>query len=153
MGRLGGAALGVALLVGSLSAPAVAERGPGTRTETGNYLMPSISAFQCQKDNSVGCVVLTPEGNERFIHVEVKDASGMAVYAYVNQDADGDGYSDIDGPICGQTDYPLRITPRVPVRVFILPAYTFCPGAIATQGTVEGIFGTSYGAVWKAARD
>lgn len=141
------------LIVGALGAPAVARNKAATRSEEGSYLHPSFEVFRCERENSNGCVEFFPQAKERFIHVEVTDAAGMAVYAYVNQDADRDGWSDIDGPICGRTEYPLRIVPEVPVRVFILPTWSLCPGAVATTGTVEAIFGNSYAEVFKAAKD
>lgn len=138
------------LLLATVAVPAQAGQDDKTRTASGAYLVPSILAFSCQETNGVGCVQFLPRRGERYIHVEVRDAGGMAVYAYVNQDSTNDGISDIDGPICGRTQFPLRIVPGVPVRVFVLPTYEMCPGAVATHGTVEATFGGSYGVVRKA---
>lgn len=139
------------LLLATVAVPARAGDAEKTRTVSGTYLVPSIRAFSCQETNGIGCVKFLPRRGERFIHVEVRDASGMAVYAYVNQDSTNDGVSDIDGAICGRTQFPLRIVPQVPVRVFVLPTYTMCPGAFATHGTVEATFGGSYGDVKRAS--
>lgn len=140
------------LLLAALALPAQARVSGKSRTASGTYAAASIMAYNCAETEGLGCVRFTPKAGERFIHVEVQDATGMPVYAYVNQDANGDGYSDIDGAICGRTRYPLRIVPHVPVHVFVLPSYSFCPGAVATRGTVEATLG-GYEAVRRAASE
>ncbi len=142
------------LLLPALALPARAGGGGKTRSVSGTYAVSSFfPAFRCAESEGVGCVRFTPKAGERYIHVEVQDAAGLDVYAYVNQDADGDGYSDIDGAICGRTEFPLRIVPGVPVHVFVFTSYTYCPGAVATHGTIEVTLGGGYDVVRKAASD
>ena len=83
-------------------------------------MVPFLLVIGCAETEAKGCVQFTPKANERFIHVEVEDETGTPVYAYVNQDTNGDGRSDIDGAICGRTESPLRVVPEVPVNVFVL---------------------------------
>ena len=84
--------------------------------------------------NSCGSI---PTGaNENFVHIKIEDAAGMAVYASVGQDLDGDNFADNSVNICGESEEPLQITPGVELMVFPWAVGgPSCPG-IATTGTV-----------------
>lgn len=88
---------------------------------------------------------------ERFIHVEINDASGTPTQGFVNQDANEDGSSDIDGLICGRTEEPLKVVPKIPIHIFVLAHLSDCPDSFGTTGTVTAILGRTASEVAKAA--
>ena len=103
---------------------------------------PGFTAF-CYIEGApgVGCVRVTPRKGERFVYVEIADASGTATQGFVNQDWNGDGSSDIDGLICGRTEEPIRVKPEVPIHIYVLAHLPDCPDSYGTTGTVTTVFG------------
>lgn len=89
------------------------------------------------------CVEVFPEAGEKFVKVEVKDASGQKQYGFISQgDTDGDGISDGYGNFCGTHAEPVELaSASAAVRVSFYPgATTDCAPSIATTGTVVYTF-------------
>lgn len=93
------------------------------RTEELPYEMPAQGAytpivwawaFDCFEAR--GCVVIQVNNKERFLSLEIEDATGLPVYAQLR-----DPYRD--GPIAhiyGQTEKPIRVYPSL-LALHILP--------------------------------
>ena len=91
----------------------------------------------------VGCVVFPIEPGERFVSIDVADASGDDVWASVYTYGYTDG-TDTHEHVCGRTDAPLPLTDGLEELVVITTQTTGgvtnpCPGP-ATQGTVTAVF-------------
>ncbi len=91
----------------------------------------------------VGCVVFPIEPGERFVSIDVADASGDDVWASVYTYGYSDG-TDTHEHVCGRTDAPLALTDGLEELVVITTQTTGgvtnpCPGP-ATQGTVTATF-------------
>lgn len=91
--------------------------------------------------NSCGNVAIGPD--DRFMEVEVTDASGTAVQLDLGQDTDEATVgTEVDlGTICGASNEPIAIqAPGVPITTF---PWAFgspdCPG-VATTGTIKFTF-------------
>ena len=138
----------------SLHATASADGRSPTRKVEGRYAVstPGFFAF-CPLEGApgFGCVRITPQKGERFVHVEINDASGTPTQGFVNQDSNGDGSSDIDGLICGRTEDPLKVVPEVPINIFVLAHLSDCPDSAGTTGTVTATFGKRMAEVAAAA--
>lgn len=151
--RLVAVALAV-VVAAALQAPVIAAGKQRTRAVELRYTAPTPGFFAfCDADRpeiTVGCVQVMPEKGERFIHVQIADASGTATQGYVNQDSNGDGSSDVDGLFCGSTEFPLKIVPKVPITIYVLAHLSDCPDSVGTTGTMTATFGSDYDAVAKA---
>ncbi|MGH2806753.1 MAG: hypothetical protein ACRDKT_05700 [Actinomycetota bacterium] len=81
---------------------------------------------------NLGCVEIPIKPTERFLELEIVDASGLPAPAWVAQEGTHAG-----GPVCGSTDKPMRIAPGVAILLWMYPymASPLCPG-ISTTGTV-----------------
>lgn len=91
----------------------------------------------------VGCVVFPIEPGERFVSIDVADASGDDVWASVYVYGYTDG-TDTHEHVCGRTDSPLALTDGLEELVVITTQTTGgvtnpCPGP-ASQGTVTAVF-------------
>lgn len=122
--------------------PRAANRGRKVEASYGNGLSGGTEgvAFACINEKPpVGSCVLVPAGlRETLVHVEVVDASGLPVPAYVrpHNDVPRGGVQ-----ICGATTDPVRIYPGVEVEVTLNAVHpgNRCPG-LATTGTVKLTF-------------
>lgn len=90
----------------------------------------------------VGCIQVPVEKGERFISIEVTDASGGDVWASVYVYGYSDG-TDVHEHVCGRSDAPLAIADGLEEVVVVITQTTSgatnpCDGA-ATQGTVTSI--------------
>ncbi len=91
----------------------------------------------------VGCVRIPIEAGERYVSLEVTDASGDDVWASVYVYGYSDG-TDTHEHVCGKSDAPLAIASGVEELVVVITQTTggatnSCAGA-ATQGTVTAVF-------------
>lgn len=91
----------------------------------------------------LGCVRFAIEPGERFVSLEVADATGEDVWASVYIYGYSDG-TDSHEHVCGKSDSPLSIGPGVEELVVVITQTTGgatnpCAGA-ATQGTVTAVF-------------
>lgn len=86
------------------------------------------------------CGRLAAGSKEKFVTIEITDATGLPVYATVSQDLDGDSFSDESTTICGTSTEPISIHPGVEVIVFPWAVgRPSCPG-LATTGVVKATF-------------
>ena len=148
--------LAVGLVAGALLAPA-AEAGKRKkkkskpRVVSAAYQTPAIGvatpavsggASICPNDPNIGCVEFPTTRKDRYVKIEVTDASGQEAGGYVSQgDTNGDGVGDLFGDFCGGHSAPISITPGRPLKVSLY-AGTCADGSpsIVTSGTVKATF-------------
>lgn len=139
------------LAIGSFAVPAEAgkkkkkkkpkrvERVAESEYQAPAFGSPETGGVCFRPTNSCGDI---PTGaNERFVRIDIDDASGTASPFTLGQDTDPDtfGTETILGDFCGTTgDDFLQIEPGLPLIVFpwALGGAT-CPGAFSTTGTVK----------------
>lgn len=93
---------------------------------------PSAVAF-CS--GSTGCAQIALEPKERWVKLEIEDATGLPVYALAGQDTDGDNFADVSFTFCGSTgDEPIEVEPGYEINIFI-SAGPGAPPACAGVGT------------------
>ncbi|MFN2526812.1 MAG: hypothetical protein ABR505_11215 [Actinomycetota bacterium] len=138
------------LLLASLAAPADAQKKKKKkpqRTErevSSEYQAPAIGSADAggaclAATNSCGTFTATAE--EHYMKVVIEDAAGGPVSASVGWDVDGDGLSDTQFTLCGETASFMPIDNTFEINVFIwaLPSSS-CPDGHATTGTVTATF-------------
>lgn len=141
------ASLAILLVVGSPSANASTK----LRTETQAYVLPALAimplhptgAAVCNQGGAIegnkGCVdfhILSSK--ERFLSVQVEDASGLPAPAFLAWGEDASKWI----PFCGSTPKPLRVrggTVTVWLYPYRSPNLPLCPGTAST-GTVTATF-------------
>ncbi|MGH2753405.1 MAG: hypothetical protein ACRDLB_03145 [Actinomycetota bacterium] len=142
-------ALVIGLIAGAMAAPATAKKKKKKkkpvkveRTVSGTYQAPTlVIAGQCAQTDAIGCVPFTAASTEKYMSVTITDSSGLPVSASIQQDTNGDGQEDITvASFCGATTEPVPVDPTYPLDVWVdnIPNPD-CPGALATQGTVDVI--------------
>jgi hypothetical protein len=117
-----------------------AYQGPGIGFST-----PVAAAGYCYPEPT-SCAVFAPEPGEKFIKIEVVDASGTTIAGSINQgDLDGDGIGDLYGEFCGAHAEPIELLNAE--ATFELSMYSgACYGtatpspSVMTQGTVTITF-------------
>ena len=139
------------LVAGSLAAPAVAGKkkkkksarvervvelaydvgSPGVSGAVGLCLAAQVEGTAC---------INTPVGiEEKFVMIEVDDASGLAPAGILAQDSNPDSPGfEIFADFCGSTDEPIEIPlPGAELRIslYTAPSPT-CPG-VTTTGTIK----------------
>jgi hypothetical protein len=142
-------ALVLGLVAGALSAPATAKKkkkrvarvvevdyqGPGVGASS-----PAGSVGYCyQFPISDACLTVIPEAGEKYIKIEVTDASGTNIAGFISQgDLDGDGIGDLYGDFCGAHAEPIQL--EVKGGAFDLSLYDgACGGgpSVMTTGTIK----------------
>jgi len=146
-------ALVLGLLAGAMSAPATAKKkkkkkakrvervvevdyqGPGVGASS-----PGGSVGYCyQFPVSDACLTVVPMPGEKYIKIEVTDASGTAIAGFISQgDLDGDGIGDLYGEFCGAHAEPIQL--EKPGGAFDLSLYDGVCGtgpSIMTSGTIK----------------
>lgn len=146
-------ALAVALMMGLLagsmvgSAEAAKKKKKVQRVVEHAYSAPSpgvggapYSACLASQMDNAGCVNIPISSTEKFVTVEIGDASGMGAYWILAQDTDtseGDVGYDIFHYGCGNSEEPIPVTPGLELRISV---YAFggsaCP-AVGTTGTIK----------------
>ncbi|MDQ3915828.1 MAG: hypothetical protein M3323_10960 [Actinomycetota bacterium] len=91
----------------------------------------------------VGCVVFPIQPGERFVSLDVADASGDDIWASVYIYGYSDG-TDTHEHVCGSSEFPFALAQGLEELVVITTQTTGgvtnpCPGP-ATQGTVTAVF-------------
>lgn len=138
---LGAAGLMIVTASGAGAKPS-SSLGPRTVEQPYNYCE-GTSSGQCR----FGGTAFEVRRGERFVTVELADASGQDVYAALAQDSDPDqdGY-EMFHTFCGRTETPVQLIPNVELRVvtgyFEIPPPQ-CDGAPAvspTTGTAAATF-------------
>lgn len=139
------------LLAGAMIVPAEAgkkkKRKPKRveRTAEGAYENPAIGIPGVVGTSSLGGAVEFGLGpKEKFVSVEIEDASGQPVMATMSQEQDPSTPSwNIIATFCGQTEEPVETLPGVPIRVSVYttpgPSHPTCMGP-ASSGTITGTF-------------
>ncbi|MGH2693784.1 MAG: hypothetical protein ACRDJJ_03100 [Actinomycetota bacterium] len=138
-------ALILGLLAGSLAAPADAakkKKKKKTRKVETVYEAPAIGSPEtggvCLRPTN-SCGDIATGAKEKWVVVEIEDASGTAVAFSLGQDTDPEtlGTESDLGTFCGTTKESVQIEPGFPIIVF---PWAFggatCPGSFGTQGTV-----------------
>lgn len=154
-------ALALGLLVGAFVGPAEAGKkkkkkkapvkvervveyeytGPGI-----GFSSPGASAGYCYPDPTA-CATFIPEAGEKYIKIEVTDATGTTIAGSISQgDQDGDGIGDLYGEFCGAHPEPIELA--VESTPFDLSMYSgTCYGpeaggspSIMTEGVVKVTF-------------
>ncbi|HVF52337.1 MAG TPA: hypothetical protein VNC78_01890 [Actinomycetota bacterium] len=141
------ALLVVAMALGILVPSAAATPDRTSRTVSHDYVGSATMDWCYGAMLGAGCVHFRTRVADRFISVEIEDASGRDVYAVITQDGHGRGEYPHTA-ICGRTTEPLRIQGGVPVDVFVwaeVPQVllTHCSGSgpgLVTAGTVTMTF-------------
>jgi hypothetical protein len=141
------------MMLGAIeTAPAFANKEKRRRTErqvSDDYQTPAVAVHPihppppavtvCNRGGALGgnrgCVVFDLSLKERFIDVEVVDATGLPVPFFV---AEGEELQDGWDGFCGKTERPLRVAPG-PIFVIL---YAYSPVGVgpctgATTGTVK----------------
>lgn len=141
-------ALAIGLLAGAMIGPADAakkkkkKRKPKKveRVVEGSYDTPAIGhpdvIVGCS--GSTGCATIGVGPKERWVKLEIEDATGLPVYAVAGQDLDGDSFADTSISFCGSTgDEPVEIERGYPINIFISAGpgvQTPCPGIATGPG-------------------
>lgn len=137
-------ALALGLLGGALVAPAEAgkKRKPKRverRAEASYTGAFNVLYFSTGGEN-FGGVAFPTGGSEKYLSLEIKDASGLPSFATVGQDLDGDDFADTSHEVCGKTEEPIKIEAGYDVTVFLKQGPCGGSPALVTQGTVSAIF-------------
>lgn len=111
---------------------------PAAIVEVGDFGVYACSHKKSANEGiaNVGCVEFPVKPSERFLKLEVVDASGLPAPVWVVQEGTTRG-----GPVCGRMQQPMEIAAGVTVVVWIYPhmASPLCPG-LSTTGTVRATF-------------
>lgn len=142
-------ALSLGLLVGALVAPAEAGKKKKKKPKRVERVAEITYDGPAWGSASTGGVCFRPTnscgdiatgGDEKFVKMEIDDATGTSVAFTLGQDTDPDtfGTETQYGLFCGTTgDEAIEIEPGYPLIVF---PWAFgdvaCPGAVATTGTI-----------------
>lgn len=142
----------VGLLAGALVAPAEAgkkkrKKKPKRieRVAEGTYDNPAIGIPGVVGTSSAGgAVEFGLAAKEKFVSVEIEDASGQPVMATMSQEQDDSTPAwNIIATFCGETEEAVEVLPGVPIRVSVYtipgPDYPTCTGP-ASSGTITGTF-------------
>ena len=144
-------ALVLGLVAGALVGPATAgkkkkkkkpkrvERVVETKYEAPAFgAAPPGNGVCLRPTNSCGDIATGPK--EKYVKVEITDATGLPVAFHLGQDTDPDalGTESSLGDFCGTTgDEPIEIEPGFTIVVFPWALGITC-ASVATQGTVTG---------------
>ena len=134
----------VGMVLGALTTAEAAKKKKKSkkvrRVVSEDYVAPAYFYWAPTGDN-IGGVSIPAGAGERFVSINIKDDSGMAVSAGAGQDPEGDNTYTAT-PFCTKTDKPLPIEPGLEVIVFVYVGPCTSPAgpALATQGTVTATF-------------
>ena len=127
--------LAAALVAGAFVGPAEAgKKKPKkvTREVVFEYLCPCVGQYQLggiTGGTNLGGGVFAV-GAESYITGVAEDTTGQAVGVKLMQDTDGDGFNNLLGTFCGETEEPIVINPALEMRVFVGDP-EICVGAAA----------------------
>jgi hypothetical protein len=140
------AVLVVASLVGSLGVSARAEKidDDDHRTTAAKYVAsagtsaaPSLVWSRSPVGN-VGAVEFRVKGNEHFISVDVRDASGLPVHGEIAADLDDvEQTSEMIADFCGRTKAPVELPDVGSVQIIVRSGSCGGGPALATSGRVK----------------
>ena len=150
-------ALVIGLIAGAMAAPATAKKKKKKkpvrieRIVDLAYQVPGIGVSGPEGTASGGicpladpttqeCIAVPLEMGEKYIKIEMTDASGQAVAGFISQgDTDGDGVGNLYGDFCGAHTEPVALeSESVPVGISF---YSGVCGdgtpSVATTGTIQ----------------
>lgn len=142
----------VALVIGLLAAMVVApveagaakkKKAPKPRVYEAPYTCPcGIQANgngpAWRLGTGEGGIQVAVGAKEKYMSIELTDASGLPVFFSITQDVDGDGtlYEHENGEGCGKTTEPVELVPGAPITVFIQSGTCDGGPGLATGGTM-----------------
>ncbi len=121
------------------------QRNPLPRTERAddaNYTVANSGVATsgqatCNNGQEGACFEFEAQDDERYVTVDIRDASGAPVYAWVQQNTDGDPQSDGGWTsFCGSTSHPIPIEPGAVVRVMLDAGSCGGTDSNPTSGTI-----------------
>ena len=143
-------ALIVGLIAASMAGPAVAKKKKKPKRIERQielaYQAPSpgvpgaVGACLSGFAEGTACIDTPTGADDKYISVDVADASGQASYGILAQDTDADNPGlEIFATFCGATTEPIKIAqPGLTLRVSLYAGPSpDCPG-VATTGTING---------------
>jgi hypothetical protein len=141
----------VGLVAGAFALPADAKKKKKKpvrveRVATGTYQAPQLVIIgTCAQTDAIGCVTFMAAPTEKYLKVTITDAAGLPVSASISQDQVPDtGVATDDftvATVCGAMEEAVEFDPSYELHVWIdNTPNPNCPGAVATQGTVEIAF-------------
>ena len=139
-------ALVLGLIAGALSMPATAKKKKKKkpvrveRTVEGQYTGAAAGLYGNAGGNTIGGFAFASGAEEKYVMVEITDASGTTISGSVGQDPDGDMTTDEKGTLCGSTEEPIAIEPGVEVVVYVNQGACNGGPSIVTQGTIAVTF-------------
>ena len=135
-------ALALGMLGGALAAPAEAgkKKKKVSRSAEATYTGAFNVLYLNAGGQNFGGVALPTGSGEKFVSIEIKDASGLPSGATVGQDLNGDDQADTSTPVCGKSAEPIEIEPGYDVTVFLKQGPCDGGPAIVTEGTVVATF-------------
>ena len=140
-----------AILLAVTGAPAQAK--PSSRTVSEPYQHSAVGVQEVfgycwtvyrrdQPAENHGCVRFQAGARERYVAIQIADASGLPVAAIGAQDRDHDGYNEVEFRFCGSVEGQKVVDGELIVWLpMATTANAACPGH-ATTGTVTATFRT-----------
>ncbi len=139
-------ALVVGLTAGSLVPQAAAAPRTRSRTDVSTYQQPPATiTASCGYNPESTCVEFQTFPRDAYVSVEIVDATGLPIPAFIWQLGKYRGKTSERFEFCGgATDAPVPIDGGHPVVVWLNPGATWakCGPIPATQGTVTATFTT-----------
>jgi hypothetical protein len=138
----------IAVVVGSLVAPADARKKKKTRKAVATYASPAIGNADLTGTCLGECPTFGVATTERYLTLKIEDDSGLPVSATIGQDSNpDDNFTDRIGEVCGETEQPIPVMPGAQVIVWVWATPRLgviagggpCLGA-ATSGTITATF-------------
>jgi hypothetical protein len=135
-------ALVLGLVAGALSMPASAKKKKKKpkrveRTAEGQYTGAAAGLYGNVGGNTIGGFSFATGSEEKYVKVEVTDATGTTISGSVGQDPDGDMQTDEKGTYCGATEEPIQIEPGVDIVVYVDQGTCNGGPSVVTQGTIK----------------
>lgn len=123
-------AVAIVLALAFSALPAAAKPDP-TRQVTVEYQGPNTLADDDDAFISHIGPMAKPKPGERFVRVDVEDASGRAVLAELHQ-----GDRDLTGRFCGEIEKPVKLRGRGALHVHLYAGAGCAEDSLPTQGTI-----------------
>lgn len=119
---------------------------PRDRTASADYEAAGIDAagsYNCPSDPDadMGCVEFEARSYERYLSLDISDASGNSVAAIVGIDANRNGDTEDNFEICGNTDGFIRIPAGARIEIHLFADNDSCgQGNGPTRGSITATF-------------
>lgn len=119
---------------------------PRDRTASANYEAAGLDAageYNCPSDEGpdAGCVEFQARSYERYLSLDINDASGNSVAAIVGIDANRNGDTEDNFEICGSTDGFIQIPAGARIEIHLFADNDSCgAGNSPTRGSITATF-------------